>query len=953
MTFEKCAVTISDWRWDFSNSEIRNKVYTKTHPKFDDLVFFLKLCDQILESEIPQYTDTTRLGANALRCNASTHTCWEMSSIYDFEWTPKLEHNLSWGLIWESNGEPNYMGGDEWEDWEVEFEFLCDPTNESIEPEWIFDITKHDPRIVLKWHNKMSCGQKALYPATPTPGPWNPDTDLMFRDPQDRQRAIKIDMKDVSNGRYGVFAPIDFGSEKRWLFFHPSDRIMACPGTECDADYSSAWVCKDNGDVEDPEVTSCVSYGTIDQDTKYDLLNDHDIYDGFYYSFDTKSTTNQKFFQLNVKCDNVYPAGHLLVQKTEFQGDMSHLTVWAEAKDACPRTVPTPSPATGCHVKYTDGGYTLDLDLSKYGRTHENPYNISVRRRGEIISNLSYWLLYTPCDHMLCPDGYDCGGDEDAYVWLCEQGQPMPGKQFFCSGYGLAENNMSFELSQSYIFAGVDVTMTGDNKLSSIAHWKCDNTLGETEVKFEDYVLVRGNSIMFDVAAKAACATGSGPTPTPPARVFPRKPVLGTTPTPWPMPSPNPIGLVHNATHYIIVNLEQLQERQPLDIDQEITIRGKNTTTHTVWSSWKQVDCPQGWNCGSFQKANLWQCWFDENWDHYCHPVADKYVPGFNVTEKGKAGNLESGISIVYEGQLGVNMEIVAICDPNTTNRGLPIGNSRVFYHDTRENAEWVFTTETNLACPKAFDPPPVPTAPRQDPPSGAKQTTWLRDRVNGHLLNLDLNKMQSVVEPLVIGAPTGYGYHRAEIHFSPINLIGCPKNRHCGNYSNDKANVWKCVGDTLETCYPVGDRRYGLSMEISDETNEYAGISANYEGGAGKYQIHFNFQCNETIPYGNIEFDETGVETPGHVMVVFAHTRHVCPGDAKPSSGGGIFLIIVFSLIVGYFGVGTLIVYVIKGVVELPFQAFWTEVWLSLTYIASTCKPPASNTGAVSYDKI
>ena len=952
MTFEQCAVTIKDRRWDFSDSPIRDKIYKKTHPVFKDMSFILKLCDQLLERDIPGYGYTNRLGTNAILCNSTAQKCYELSSIYDFEWTPKIDENLSWGLIWESNGEPNEVEPDEWMDWEVEFEFLCDPKNESLEPEWIFDVTRHDPRIVLKWANKLACGEQAPTPATPTPGPWNPDTNLIFRDPADPMRAIKMDMKDVSNGRYGVHTQIDYDNEKRWLFFHPSDRIMACPGTECDEPYASVWLCEDNGHEEDPEATKCISYGSIDHDAKHDLLVDSDIYEGFYYKFDSNQGPNQKFFQLNVKCDNVYPAGHLLVQKAEFTKDKSHLTVTAEAKDACPRTVPTPAPGGECNLHFENGGYSVNLDLAKYKGSRDNPYNVSVTRKGQIVSNLSFWLLYTPCDHMLCPDGYDCGGDEDAYVWLCEKGEKMPGKQFFCSGYGLAQNNISAAPSEGYIFQGIDVTMAGENKLQSIAHWKCDKTLGDTEVKFEDYVYVEGNTIKFDVAAKGACASGSGPTPTPPARVFPRTPVLGSTPTPWPLPSPNPIGLVHNDTHYIIVNLEQLQERTPLITDQQLMIRGKNTTTHTEWSSWKQLDCPDNWNCGQFTKANLWQCWFDADWNHYCHPVADKYVPGYKVNALDP-DNLERGINIIYEGQLGVNMEIMAQCDK--TVNGLPIGNSLVMYQDSTANAEWTFFTKTSLACPQPFDNPNVPTKPRPEPPEDAPQQTYLSGIANGETIEVNLDKMISVVEPLVMGMPGRFGYHKAELHYSPITLIGCPKNKHCGTYADDKANVWKCIGNhSYETCYPVGDRRYGLTMEIADETNEYGGISVNYEGGAGNHEIHMNFQCNMTVPYGTFEFDETGVETPQGVMVVFAHTRHVCPGHAiSPIGGGGaIFLIIVFSLMVGYFGVGTLVMFVIKGVVEIPFADFWQEFLACMLYPFQLIIPTAS-TATVSYDKI
>ena len=45
-------------------------------------------------------------------------------------------------------------------------------------------------------------------------------------------------------------------------------------------------------------------------------------------------------------------------------------------------------------------------------------------------------------------------------------------------------------------------------------------------------------------------------------------------------------------------------------------------------------------------------------------------------------------------------------------------------------------------------------------------------------------------------------------------------------------------------------------------------------------------------------------------------------------TSGGAIFLIALSVLFVGYFGIGTLVMYISSGSIAVPFDSFWTEFY-------------------------
>jgi len=289
---------------------------------------------------------------------------------------------------------------------------------------------------------------------------------------------------------------------------------------------------------------------------------------------------------------------------------------------------------------------------------------------------------------------------------------------------------------------------------------------------------------------------------------------------------------------------------------------------------------------------------------------------------------LDSGVMLTYEGAYGVNMELRVSCDLSGSTTSIPIDpDSPIVYHLGTENGEWGFSSSSALVCPKRFEVPVPPENPTPSPtPNPKYKPEYTKQaRINGYTISLDLTKQKYTSEPVVLGY--GSSYHKAEIMFSPNSLIKCPTGYKCPENAQE-ANVFKCINTEANPkfCWPVGDARYGLTMSVYNESDPYSGISVNYDGGYGGYEIHFNYQCNLSVPVGEINFDETGVQTRQNSIVIFAHTQEICPIAKRDAvSFGGVFLFVILFGISLYFFIG-LILNLLTGIVSIPNEGFWIE---------------------------
>jgi hypothetical protein len=274
--------------------------------------------------------------------------------------------------------------------------------------------------------------------------------------------------------------------------------------------------------------------------------------------------------------------------------------------------------------------------------------------------------------------------------------------------------------------------------------YECDKSVGDALV-IDPSIQIEDNQLVFFTKAKLACPAGRGATPTPPPRHIPRKPVKPAT-TPVPILSPNPHHVVTNDTHVAIVDWQAIQHPIPVRAVMEIEYPEPGHVyygqSHTQWRSWDQTFCPPSYICptGRYGTANFWVCWFDENFQSYCHPVADKHVPGSRVTLE-KPGHLDSGFYLRYEGGNRTYLQLNVSCAPWTAPNTIPFAESiGVYnYNSATQEARWSFATAAAYVCPHRLEVGHIPTSPRAAPPtSKVVQQSSVGDFINGSHIGID-----------------------------------------------------------------------------------------------------------------------------------------------------------------------------------------------------------------------
>jgi hypothetical protein len=111
-------------------------------------------------------------------------------------------------------------------------------------------------------------------------------------------------------------------------------------------------------------------------------------------------------------------------------------------------------------------------------------------------------------------------------------------------------------------------------------------------------------------------------------------------------------------------------------------------------------------------------------------------------------------------------------------------------------------------------------------------------------------------------------------------------------------------------------------------------GIDVEYNGGAEGVKAVIQFTCDPTQSLGDMKWSGVTDEFEGklHFRV---YTAEVCRAtEWGILTGGAVFLLIVYGMVLLYFGVGTVIKWTVTGYVEVPNDGFWQEVWASLTGI-------------------
>jgi hypothetical protein len=353
--------------------------------------------------------------------------------------------------------------------------------------------------------------------------------------------------------------------------------------------------------------------------------------------------------------------------------------------------------------------------------------------------------------------------------------------------------------------------------------------------------------------------------------------------------------VVRNATHFIIIDVEEIQEMDPyVRWNVPFMINGEWATgLHYVWSSWRQTGCPRGgWHCPHGERANMWACW--RNWDEehmymspWCFPVGDKHVNRTRITlvPNDVLDAETTGVHIHYDGWWGMGISIRADCnlERNSTDLDVPMGESLAVWRNNPFG--FVFQNMTSrYVCPFPYVTHTKETEPRPPSPGENPPTKW-ETQIGEWTVGIDLAQLTpQITKNLLFGRYRSHEYGINDIVYSPVTKIGCPSGKDCGAYQTEQANVWRCVGTDQHDCFPIGDLSYGLNFSLRNSSEPHSGIVAHYLGGANEWTTNIVFICSDDMTPGNLSLNEDA-RTVGLLKVanIHAYSKDACPKGGPP----------------------------------------------------------------------
>ena len=151
------------------------------------------------------------------------------------------------------------------------------------------------------------------------------------------------------------------------------------------------------------------------------------------------------------------------------------------------------------------------------------------------------------------------------------------------------------------------------------------------EIKIDDYVTISGSQLKFNAYTSQSCVKYNSSTPQPtPVPWYMPTPAPYSSPEPEPMKSPNPINLIHNDTHYVYINLEELKQ-DVLKTNTSIFYTDYYRPVHFEFVPFKQTSCPDSYGeCPPHTgNANAYLCYTTASLENVCYPYADVYYDSY------------------------------------------------------------------------------------------------------------------------------------------------------------------------------------------------------------------------------------------------------------------------------------------------------------------------------------
>lgn len=955
----QCEVNIFQHTYSFKM--LAKKVTTFVKSPY---TYYISLCGELEEKDLPNFNHTTFevKDTQAVRCklqsgSSDVHVCEVLAYESEFDWKPLNPGNWSQGIIFYAEGEPYPLPNDPtfYETFDFQVNMYCG-TDGSTDLKGDLSMeeipTPNGQTTILTFtvpNSVFGCQQDGPMPS-PTPTPYDPECNFTDIFPDMAGYGVDFSLRDMNGFPYGTRTPLIINGEEKILFYQPCERIECPPGYSCEPElpynFSSAWLC----DVQKNKngIYECNSYGIASTQDKVDMgVIGFEAAPKVYVQHH-HPVEQGRSIMLTLTCKQQVPKGHIMFVKDSAKLNGYNLTLEGYSSETCLEPVPTPGPhppGGPCSFKAESYDKVLSTNLDRYDLNTSispNAWNKTVKVEGPMGFPESD-LYYNPCTGSIqCPNDAFCNGDEFANVLLCYPTTTHPLYKRLCDAYGLNVNSVKMSLyNKNDLSAGFNASYKGDLRKTAIVHYKCDSNLPEHILTLPGSVKLNGLELAFDVYAEDACAADKPdpkPSPTPNPDWYPRYPTQGPTPTPTPLPSPNGLPMFHNETHYIIVNFDQLRQdinRGSTELIAPSISSATKLKTHVEYHPWQLIECPAGYNCLGHDLANLWLCWDEGSNKNVCHASADKRIKNVQLIPLNEK-NMDAGTKLIYKGQYGFDLEYSIECDYLESNTSIPWDWATVpIYKIDLQGPQINVHCDSGHVCPKKFEVPnplpPVTPTPAADP-NKKVEFRFKSPIVNNQMIDFDLTKYEDHIEKIAIGYFNHYEWDTIAIY--PSKAKECPKylGFECAGTPGALANAWRCFQDSKgkKVCASLGWANNNLDITLTNESSLYDGVTVNYEGGYQNSQIHFIFQCNESVPGNQIDFNDVAVRYPANppTTIVFAHTNLVCPVSElrHAVTGGAVALLIFIGVPFLYLVIGVLITFITTGKVAIPHEEFWTE---------------------------
>ncbi|KAH0791536.1 hypothetical protein GPJ56_004523 [Histomonas meleagridis] len=490
------------------------------------------------------------------------------------------------------------------------------------------------------------------------------------------------------------------------------------------------------------------------------------------------------------------------------------------------------------------------------------------------------------CGTSTCPPNLQCDSEESG-VWVCSAGS--------CRSFG----TLPTELSKLYDNPDEGVlAIYNDKSRQTKVAFRCDFTIGKGEISVINKRLNHDTELLVSTQLQEVCIKAIEASHTYSCQAQ-----------------------LSDIKHQISVDLTALNYNNGYRFNVSIKPWGMTPDKTYVQIQPCGVSTCPGDICET-AGANIWLCKVDKGVS-----ICEDYGLYENSVEitPFTPGDLSKGLYLTYKGTAKRLTHIHLRC-----NRSLPehqMTFDQEVNVDTGKGLQIVGYSSDYCIEPTPRPEPtlPVPTPyPTSTPTPGPIPSLVYQDsEVRFDLSSLYVNKTRVA---LSVRYTKSANEMQSVMMFIENGIKGCPRGYTC--LYSDEASIYKCFdvykGEIVKTCFSVADVRYGIEIN----RNEFI-----YYGGYGGYSTKVIIECNRSIENNKLLMDEKGFEE-NRMITLYGYSNAFCPKEDTnnhKTSGGSVFLFILYLIAIGYFGVGTLVVYLRTKQVDIPNKQFWSEVGESI----------------------